>query len=52
MDRVEAQQIADAKIGPCAEIAKKPYVTRLPYYHWIQGAIDFIYLDNASGSFS
>ncbi|MFZ0417704.1 MAG: metallophosphoesterase [Candidatus Sulfotelmatobacter sp.] len=23
-----------------------------PYYHWIQGGVDFIYLDNASGSFS
>jgi hypothetical protein len=27
---------------------------RLPraYYHWIQGGVDFIYLDNASGSFT
>ena len=23
-----------------------------PYYHWIQGGVDFIYLDNASGGFS
>jgi len=23
-----------------------------PYYHWIQGGVDFVYLDNASGSFS
>jgi len=23
-----------------------------PYYHWIQGGIDFIYLDNATGFFS
>lgn len=23
-----------------------------PYYHWRQGGVDFIYLDNASGSFS
>ena len=23
-----------------------------PYYHWIQGAVDFIYLDNASDCFS
>jgi hypothetical protein len=23
-----------------------------PYYHWIQGGVDFIYLDNASDSFS
>jgi Calcineurin-like phosphoesterase len=23
-----------------------------PYYHWIQGGVDFIYLDNASNSFS
>jgi hypothetical protein len=52
MERTEAQQIAGAKSGPCAEIANKPYVTNLPYYHFIQGAVDFIYLDNASGSFS
>ena len=52
MERTEAQQIASAKSGPCAEIANKPYVTNLPYYHFIQGAVDFIYLDNASGSFS
>jgi Calcineurin-like phosphoesterase len=24
----------------------------LPYYHWTLGGVDFIYLDNASGSFS
>jgi len=52
MERIEAQQIASAKSGPCVEIANKPYVTNLPYYHFIQGAVDFIYLDNASGSFS
>jgi len=23
-----------------------------PYYHWIQGGVDFIYLDNASNTFS
>ncbi len=23
-----------------------------PYYHWIQGGVDFIYLDNATGVFS
>ena len=23
-----------------------------PYYHWIQGGVDFIYLDNASNAFS
>ncbi len=23
-----------------------------PYYHWVQGGVDFIYLDNASNSFS
>lgn len=30
---------------------KDPETPR-PYYHWIQGGVDFIYLDNASGSFS
>jgi hypothetical protein len=52
MERTEAQQIASAKSGPCVEIANKPYVTNLTYYHFIQGVVDFIYLDNASGSFS
>src|SRR5438270_9258694 len=33
MERTEAQQITGAKSGPCAEIANKPYVTNLPYYH-------------------
>jgi len=26
--------------------------TPKPYYHWIQGGVDFIYLDNASNTFS
>jgi hypothetical protein len=30
---------------------QEPLVPRL-YYHWIQGGVDFIYLDNASDSFS
>jgi hypothetical protein len=30
---------------------KEPLLPR-PYYHWIQGGVDFIYLDNATGSFS
>jgi len=31
---------------------EKDPVTPKPYYHWIQGGVDFIYLDNASNSFS
>jgi hypothetical protein len=30
---------------------KEPLLPR-PYYHWIQGGVDFIYLDNASDSFA
>jgi hypothetical protein len=30
---------------------KEPLFPR-PYYHWVQGGVDFIYLDNASDSFS
>jgi hypothetical protein len=30
---------------------KEPLTPRA-YYHWVQGGVDFIYLDNASGSFS
>lgn len=32
--------------------AEKDPTTPRPYYHWIQGGVDFIYLDNASNSFS
>jgi Calcineurin-like phosphoesterase len=30
---------------------KEPLLPR-PYFHWIQGGVDFVYLDNASDSFS
>jgi hypothetical protein len=52
MVREEGKLIAMDPSKPCQEVAKKKYVSALPYYHWIQGTIDFIYLDNSSGSFS
>ena len=52
MERAEQQEIATAKEGPCRKIAAKPYLAALPYYHWIQDGVDFIYLDNSSGVFS
>ena len=32
--------------------AEKDPTAPEPYYHWIQGGVDFIYLDNASNTFS
>jgi hypothetical protein len=52
MVRDEGKLIAADPSKPCQEAAKKSYVSALPYYHWIQGTVDFIYLDNSSGSFS
>lgn len=52
MVRDEGKLIAADPSKPCQEVAKKRYVSALPYYHWIQGKVDFIYLDNSSGSFS
>lgn len=51
MEGVERAAIAAATSGPCKDIAGEPYVARKTYYHWIQGGVDFIYLDNSSGSF-
>lgn len=43
--------IAAANSGACQKIASRPYLFAAPYYHWLRGAIDFIYLDNSSGLF-
>jgi hypothetical protein len=52
MQGKEKQDIASAKSGACQKIAARPYLTVTPYYHWIRGEVDFIYLDNSSGVFS
>jgi hypothetical protein len=51
MGRQEKEEIAAARSGPCGKIAGRPYLSALPYYHWVQGKIDFISLDNSSGAF-
>ena len=52
MERAERDEIAAAKDGPCKNVAAKPYLAALPYYHWVQEGVDFIYLDNSSVVFS
>jgi hypothetical protein len=52
MQGQEKQEIATAKTGACQKIASRPYLSPTPYYHWIRTGIDFIYLDNSSGTFS
>lgn len=51
MQRLDMAEIAAAKSGPCGKIARQPYLTVTPYYHWIRSQIDFIYLDNSSSVF-
>jgi hypothetical protein len=47
----DKEEIAAAKTGACRKIAARPYLSAVPYYHWIWGRIDFISLDNSSGIF-
>ena len=51
MQRQDKAEIAAAKTGPCRKIAGRPYLSAVPYYHWVRGRIDFISLDNSSGVF-
>jgi 3',5'-cyclic AMP phosphodiesterase CpdA len=51
MQSQERQEITSARTGACQKIASRPYLSSTPYYHWIRGGIDFIYLDNSSGAF-
>ena len=52
----ESKRIGDSKSEACQRVATQPlaknlYISPLPYYHWIQGGVEFLYLDNSSGSF-
>jgi hypothetical protein len=51
MERQDKEEIAAAKSGACQKIANQSYLSATPYYHWVRGRIDFIYLDNSSGVF-
>jgi len=51
MERQDKEEIAAARSGACQKIAARPYLSATPYYHWVRGRIDFIYLDNSSGVF-
>ena len=51
MQRQDKEEIAGAKSGACQKIAGRPNLSATPYYHWIRGRIDFIYLDNSSSAF-
>jgi hypothetical protein len=48
----DSRRIAANGSEACLRVAKKDYLSSLPYYHWIQNGVEFIYLDNSSGSFS
>jgi hypothetical protein len=52
MQRADKNAIAAAKNGPCQKIARREYLSPTPYYHWVRGSLDFIYLDNSSSAFS
>ena len=52
MASVDSKRIASSTSPQCQAAARQPYIASLPYYHWIQGAVDFIYLDNSTGSFT
>jgi len=54
--KADNERIAANKSEACQQVARqqvarKLYVSSLPYYHWVQGGVEFIYLDNSSGSF-
>jgi hypothetical protein len=51
MEAEESAQIKNAKSGPCQKIAAQPYMSAKTYYHWIQGGVDFLNLDNSTGQF-
>jgi hypothetical protein len=51
MEGQDKEEIAGAKSGPCQKIAARSYLSPTPYYHWVRGRLDFIYLDNSSGAF-
>lgn len=52
MTSVDRNRLAEIPTTSCGALTKKSDISALPYYHWIQGGVDFIYLDNSSGSFS
>jgi len=51
MQSQDMGEIAGAKSGACQKIAARPYLSATPYYLWVRGRVDFIYLDNSSGVF-
>jgi hypothetical protein len=52
MESRDKEQIAASKIGACQRLSGQPYLSATTYYHWVQGRVDFIYLDNSSSAFS
>lgn len=47
----DAVEISKSEIESCKKVAARPYLLPTTYYHWVQGAVDFIFLDNSSGDF-
>jgi len=52
INKDDSTRIAKSKNPACQRVAKTKYLSPLPYYHWRQNGVEFIYLDNSSGSFS
>ena len=47
----DSARIAANQSAACQSVAKTTYLVPRTYYHWRQNGVEFIYLDNASGSF-
>lgn len=52
VNRADSNRIAANSSPACQRVAKTTYLSPLPYYHWTQSGVEFIYLDNAAGSFA
>jgi hypothetical protein len=52
VNSADSKRIAANSSPACQRSAKATYLSPLPYYHWAQSGVEFIYLDNSSGSFA
>jgi hypothetical protein len=51
VNKDDSQRIEKSRNPACQRVAKMQLVLPLTYYHWRQNGVEFIYLDNSSGSF-
>ena len=50
-NKEDSTRISQSQYPPCQRVAKMKPVLPPTYYHWRQNGVEFIYLDNSSGSF-